>query len=275
MGDVPNDDSLTDDNDVDWVRLYVLAPNLWSDWLDDFEAEVDEGGPDPAVLARFVDRCYVAVRCLSDVHAQLPGLGLTLARFVELREAANAAEQRAVTKDSAPLAQHEREEDRRYLDRQRERRRPRTPGPLSDDLAGAIINLHLRGLDNERIACAFDIPDDWPALVIARTHLHAGAHAVVREHLAGKTVAQINKTTKVPPASVVRILGQIGDPPNGTVKRVDARARAATIVKLRENQGLTYKQIANKLGCSMDTVKNVLKRKRRPGYGSGGPRPAD
>lgn len=263
MGDSQRSDWPADD-DTDWVRLYFLSPNLWSDYLDEVEAHLEAGDATPADLARFIERCLRSARCLSDLHAKLPGLGLTLWRFGELREQAVAAEQAAADLDVAGIG----ENDTVFSQESRARRRPIEAGPLSAELARLIMNLGLRGLDDERIVCALDIHDSWPAIVRRRARLHPGAADVVAAHLRGRTLGQIAKETRVPASSALRILKLIGESPNGAGARVDARARARTIVKLRD-QGLQYKEIAVRVGCSMDTVRNALRRDRRHRYGGG------
>ena len=264
MGDSREPADWPDDDDTDWARLYILRPNLWSDYLEEVEAALEENRAGPADLARFIERCLNAVRCLSDVHAALPGLGLSLARYVELRETAMAAELEAVEADSAELAENETEFSKLY----RARRHPVEAGPLSRQLADLILNLHLRGLDDERLVCSLNIHPTWPAIVRRRSRLHPDTTSVVAAHLAGKTLGQIAKETGVPASSALRVLKLIGERPHGAATRVDARARARTIVKLRD-QGLAYKEIAARVGCSMDVVKNVLRRDRIHRYRSG------
>lgn len=263
MGD-SHDAGWPADDDTDWVRLYFLSPNLWSDYLDEVEAHLEAGDATPADLARFIERCLRSARCLSDLHAKLPGLGLTLWQFGELREQAMAAERAAAERDVAGIG----ENDTKWSQEYRARRHPVEAGPLSAELAALIMNLCLRGLDDERIVCALDIHHSWPAIVRRRTRLHSGAAAVVAAHLAGRTLGQIAKDTGVPASSALRILKLIGERPHGATKRVDARDRARTIVKLRD-RGVSYKEIATRVGCSMDVVKNVLRRDRRHRYAPG------
>lgn len=256
MGDTRDDNDSwppDDDADVDWATLYALRPNLWNDYLEELEAALDEGRASPGTLADFMERCLRTVKCLSDFHARLPGLRLSLAAFVDLREKALAAEAAAL-----------RHENDRSLRADRPARAHKD-GPLSPTLAAAIVNLHLRGLDEDRIICALGIHTAWPQAVLRRTHLHAGAHDVVREHLAGASLAQIEQRTGVPVSSALRVIRQIDEKPNGVGKRVDARARARDIVKLRR-RGLAYKEIAERLDCSLDTVRNALRRDAKRRY---------
>lgn len=236
-----------DDFDVDWTTLYALRPNLWNDYLEELEAAMDEGRASPASLADFMERCLHSVRCLSDVHARLPELGLSLAAFVDLREKALAAEQAALEFEKNRSLRADRPA------------RAHKDGPVSPAMARVIVNLHLRGLSGDRITCALGIHTGWPDAVLRRTRLHARARDVIREHLAGKSLARIAADTGVSPSSAIRIIGQIGEKPNGAGARVDARARARTIRKLRE-RGLSYKEIAERVGCSLDAVRNALRR---------------
>lgn len=263
MGD-PREPGWPDDDDTDWARLYVLRPNLWSDYLDEVESALEAERAKPADLVRFIERCLRAVRCLSDVHARLPGLGLDLARYVEFREKAMAAELAAVERIDGELG----ENTTQFSEEYRRRQHPVEAGPRSAELAALIISLSLRGLDDDRIVCALDIPDSWPAIVRRRIRLHPAAADVVAAHLAGKTLAQLAKTTGAPASTALRILKLIGEQPHGAASRVDARDRARTIVKLRDT-GMSYKEIAQKVGCTMDVVKNVLRRDRRHRYGRG------
>lgn len=249
LGSWPSDD----DSDVDWTTLYALRPNLWSDYLDELETALDEGRASSSTLVDFMERCLRSVRCLSDFHARLPGLGLSLAAFIDLREKALAAELVALGFENDLSLRADRPT------------RAHKDGPVSPKLAAAIVNLHLRGLDNERIICALGIHTAWPAAVLRRTRLHAGAHDVVREHLAGASLSQIAARTKVPASSALRVIRQIGEKPNGTGVRVDARARARSIVKLRQ-RGASYKEIAERLDCSLDTVRNALRRDAKRRY---------
>lgn len=270
MGD-SHDAGWPADDDVDWVRLYVLRPNLWYSLLKDLGRR-----PEPAAIARFVDNCVTSLRCLTDVHERLPEIGLTLGRFADLYEEAWKAQLVAVEHEERAVADDEDvvgwgDENRLKggrLDAGREGWRPELHDALAPEMRAAVVNLHLRGLDNDCIACALGIPEDWPAKIVARARLRAEARAVVRAHLDGRSLGAIEKATKVPPSSALRIIRQIGEVPNGAKHRVDAAARARTIVKLRD-RGLSYKEIATRVGCSMDVVKNVLRRDRRHRYAPG------
>lgn len=249
------------DDDIDWTRLYVLRPQLWHSLLGDLGRR-----PEPAAVARFIDRCIISIRCLTDVHARLPDIGLSLAGFVELREAAWHAQYSAVEHEERPVGDDETEPER--LTEKRAAWRPELEDALAPKMRAAVVNLHLRGLDDDSIACSLDLPPQWPASIISRARLNPKARDVVRHHLAGASLAGIAKATGVPATSAVRIIRQIGDTPNGARVRVDAADRARSIVKLR-GRGLTYKEIADRLDCSMDVVKNVLRRDRRHRYGRG------
>jgi DNA-binding CsgD family transcriptional regulator len=266
MGDLhPPVDWPDDDDNIDWVRLYALAPNLWYSYLADLRRR-----PDPASAARFFDRCYRSLRCLSDLHARLPEIGLSLADFAELHSRAWAAQFDARVEGNR--------HDRTVGDDETIPERLGTGGSgvdepnlrdiLADEMREAVINLHLRGLDDDRIACAMSIPREWPGFIVAKAGLHPDARAVVRSHLEGKSLGAIAKITSVPASSALRILRRIGEVPNGAKVRVDAAARARSIVKLRA-RGLTYKEIARRLDCSIDDVKNALRRDRRHRYGGG------
>lgn len=259
VGDPQEPAEWPDDDDIDWVRLYVQAPNLWYSYLTDLGRR-----PEPVALARFVERCVRSLRCLTDVHARLPDIGLTLAGFVALREEARDAQFAATAHEERPVADDETQPER--LTARRGGWRPDLNDALAPEMRAAIVNLHLRGLEDDRIACALDIPADWPEKIISRTRLQTAAQAVVRAHLDGKSLAGIHKATGVPPSTALRILRRIGEKPNGSGPRVDARDRARTIVKLR-SRGLTYKEIAERVGCDLDDVKNALRRDRRHRYG--------
>lgn len=261
MGDSVTSADWPDDDDIDWVRLYALAPNLWRSYLTDLERH-----PSPVEVARFTERCIRSVRCLADLHARLPEIGLSLAAFAELHERAwNAQFEARVEgdRDDAPLDDDETVRERRARSRADH---PDLADVLANEMREAVVNLHLRGLDDERIACAMDIPREWPAAIVAHAHLKPGTKDVVHAHLQGKSLGAIEKATGVPASSALRILRRIGETPNGAKERVDAAARARTIVKLRD-KGLSYKEIASRVGCSMDVVKNVLRRDRRHRYG--------
>lgn len=266
MGDPEQPDDWPDDDDIDWVRLYALAPNLWRSYLADLEER-----PSPAEVARFTDRCIRSVRCLTDLHARLPEIGLSLAAFAELHAQAWTAQFDARAGDDErdqPVADDETPEQRRRGSRHGDGwpDLPHLHDVLADEMREAVINLHLRGLDDNRIACAMDIPKEWPALIVAKAGLQPDARAVVRAHIEGKSLGAIAKTTGVPATTALRILRRIGEVPNGAKVRVDARARARTIVKLRA-RGLTYKEIVDRVGCDLDDVKNALRRDRRHRYG--------
>lgn len=249
------------DDTTDWVRLWTLSRDLYSAYLSEFSDLVESGRAEPADLVRFTERCVRSYRCLADLNASLPGLGLTIGQFIDLRDQAISAEQAELERHDRELAENDTEISARY----RERQHPTPTGPQSKALATLILNLWLRGLDDKQIGCALDIHDNWPRLVRDRIHTHPGSRAVVAAHLAGRTLGQIAKETGVPASSALRILKLIGEQPHGAAKRVNARARAHDIVKLRD-RGLTYKEIADRLGCSMDVVKNTLRRDRRHRY---------
>ena len=271
MGDSPDPPAgWPDDDDIDWVRLYALAPNLWRSYLTDLEEH-----PSPAALARFTERCIRSIRCLTDLHALLPEIGLSLAAFAELHTRAWNAQFQARADDDdredRPVADNE-----TMLERRSATRSVDWPDDLptnlrdvlADEMREAVINLHLRGLDHDQVACAMDVPREWPAFIVAKGGVHPAARAVVRGHLDGKSLGAIAKATKVPASTALRILRRIGEVPNGAKVRVDAKARARTIVKLRA-RGLTYKEIAARVGCDLDDVKNALRRDRRHRYGGG------
>lgn len=256
------------DDDIDWVRLYALAPNLWASYLADLEEH-----PSPAEVARFTDRCIHSIRCLTDLHAKLPELGLSLAAFADLHARAWAAQFDARVADDrrdAPVGDDQTADERRHgaghgggwpdL--------PSLHDALAEEMREAVIQLHLRGLDDGRIACAMDIPKEWPALIVARAGLTPRARDVVRAHIGGASLGAIAKQTGIPATTALRIIRRIGDAPNGAKTRVDAAARARTIVKLRD-RGLTYKEIAVRVGCDLDDVKNALRRDRRHRHGGG------
>jgi len=266
VGDSPDQPGgWPDDDDIDWVRLYALAPNLWRSYLTDLEER-----PSPAELARFTDRCIRSVRCLTDLHARLPEIGLSLAAFADLHarawdaqfdaRAEGSREDRAVGDDETVMERQSATRNAGWPDNLRD--------VLADEMREAVVNLHLRGLDHDRIACAMDIPKEWPALIVTSAGVSQDARAVVRLHLEGKSLGAIAKATKVPASTALRILRRIGEVPNGARVRVDAAARARTIVKLRA-RGLTYKEIATRVGCDLDDVKNALRRDRRHRYGGG------
>lgn len=268
MGETTSPADRPEDDDIDWVRLYALAPNLWRTYLGDLE-----DNPSAAELARFADRCIRSVRCLTDLHARLPEIGLTLAAFAELHERAWTAQYELRLADDhhdVPIGDEETKKERRGSTRCAEWPDPRSRlrDVLSEEMRDAVVNLHLRGLDDDRITCALDIPRDWPVLILADEKNLGAAEEVVRTHLDGRSLGQIAKVTGVPATTALRILRRIGEKPHGAAARVDARDRARTIVKLRA-KGLTYKEIARRVGCDLDDVKNALRRDRRHRYGEG------
>lgn len=262
-----------EDDDIDWVRLYVLRPGLYYSLLRELEER-----PEPTAVARFVEKCIVSLRCVRDFHDQLSRYGLTLARFADLYEKAWAAQLEAVEHEERPVddgddvvgwgGEHRLKGGR--LDAGRAGWRPDLNEALAPEMRSAIVNLHLRGVDDDRIACVLGVPSDWPAKVVGRARVHRSGREVVRLHLGGASLGQIAAQTGVPTASVARILRLIDEKPNGAARRVDARNRARTIVKLRD-RGLSYKQITERVGCSLDDVKNALRRDRRHRYGDRGP----
>lgn len=262
MGDFHQPD-WPDDNDIDWVRLYALAPNLWHSYLTDLEER-----PSPAEVARFADRCIRSVRCLTDLHARLPEIGLSLAAFAELHARAWNAQFEARVEGDAhdrAVAIDESAPERRGAGGEWSPDSPDLRDVLADEMREAVVHLHLRGLEDGRIACAMDIPKEWPALIVARAGLHPAAREVVRGQIEGKSLGAISKETGVPASTALRIIRRVGEVPNGAKVRVDAKARARTIVKLRD-RGLAYKEIAVRVGCDLDDVRNALRRDRQHRY---------
>jgi DNA-binding CsgD family transcriptional regulator len=251
-----------DDEPIDWVRLFMLSPATWFALLDELRRRQE-----PAAVAWFHDACEEAIRRLTDVHQHLPILGLTVSGLAGIYEKAWAAQNEAVEHDDRPLGETETSRERNS--NHRAGWRADLDAVLAQEMADAVVNLHLRGATDSHISTILLIPADWPARIVEAARLSPKAQAVVRAHLEGASLAGIAKATGVPATSALRILRQIDEAPHGAKERVDANARARAIVRLREREGLTYKEIADRLGCSMDTVKNVLRRKRRPRYGKG------
>lgn len=262
MGDPDTTADWPDEDPIDWVRLFMLSPATWFALLEELRRRQE-----PAAVAWFHDACEEALRRLTDVHQQLPVLGLTVSGLAGIYEKAWAAQNEAVDHDDRPLGETETSRERNSS--RRSGWRDDLDAVLAPAMADAVINLHLRGAADSHISTILLIPADWPAKIVGAARLSPKAQAVVRAHLEGGSLAGIAKATGVPATSALRILRQVGEVPHGARERVDAADRARAIVRLREREGLTYKEIADRLGCSMDTVKNVLRRKRRPRYGKG------
>jgi lambda repressor-like predicted transcriptional regulator len=264
MGDSQESADWPDDDNTDWVRLRMLSPALYSSYLREFQARLETGKATRADLLRFAERCLNSARCLDHFEAQLPGLGLTVWQFGELRDKAMVAERAATDRIDGELAEGKTVFGEKY----RIRQHPVEPGPRSRELAMLILSLSLRGLDDQRIACVLDVHDTWPAIVRRRIRIHPKAADAVAAHIAGASLGQVSARTGVPTATVRRILKLIGEQPHGAAKRVNARERARTIVRLRD-KGFSYKEISRRLDCSMDDVKNALRRDRRHRYREG------
>lgn len=262
MGDPDATTDWPDDEPVDWVRLFMLSPATWFALLEELRRR-----PEPAAVAWFHDACEEAVRRLTEVHQHLPVLGLTVSRLAAIYEKAWAAQHQAVEHDDRPLGETETERER--SSNHRVGWRAELDAVLALEMEDAVVNLHLRGATDAHISTILVIPADWPAKIVAHARLNPKAQTVVRAHLGGASLAGIAKATGVPATSALRILRQVDEAPHGAKERVDAAARARDIVRLREREGLSYKDIAQRLGCSMDTVKNVLRKNRRPRYGKG------
>lgn len=250
-----------DSQQVDWpeddpfVRLFILSRRDWDRLLDELRCRSE-----PAAVAWFHDTCEARVLALT---RRLAETGLTVPGYIELCEKAWEGQLEAIAYDERLQADHETAEERTSSHRPGWRQDLR--GILADSMRDAVVNLHLRGWDDEEIAAGLNLPEDWPKKIVSRVRLRPKARAVVRAHLAGGSMTTISKATDVSATTVIRILCQIGDVPRGSKERVDAAARARTIVKLRD-RGLSYKEIAARVGCSMDVVKNVLRRDRRHRY---------
>lgn len=240
----------------DWV--YWVTPQRFRELLD----EVREH-PEPGGLPRIVDQIR-RDRC--ELTRALERLGLTRGRWFEMWDEAWAAEREARAAAEAPIP-----DTQTGIEALSHRPDPDADAafPLSDGMRRLIVELHLRGLELGRIDAWGNLPAGTAAKVTGKA-VRPGAADVVRLHFEGRPIGEIAATTGVPVTTAERILASVGEVSVGSRKRTDARARARTIVKLAES-GMAYKEIARRVDCSMDTVKNALRRDRRQRYGGKGP----
>lgn len=85
--------------------------------------------------------------------------------------------------------------------------------------------------------------------------------AVCGAHMAGWSVRQIVLTTGVPRATVYRWVRQYLEEEPRTHSRAETGRRKETVVSLW-NEGLSERQIAERLGVPLHTVKNDKRRAR-------------
>lgn len=217
---------------VDWADLYALRPRLWSELV----AEVD--WKNSASVMRFAERAHEIVACLTDVHHRLPGLGLTLAQLVELRQRAWEAEDAASASWTGEL----------HLYR-----------ALAPAMRGAIVNLSVRGLESDRIACALEVHPAWVDDALAGLELADRDRAVLRSHLAGRSLPEIIRETLTPETTVVRVIHRfLGEEPR-TNRRADAAERKLKAWRWHQ-QGVPVAEIAERLGVPKETAKKLVQR---------------
>lgn len=248
----------------DWVRLHLISPRLYDKIL------AEKLGPHstPADIPDMADRMKAAMRQVDEkISAVLSRVGLSLGKLIDLRDEAWAAEDAAIEADGAPVGEDQ--TPRHWRDRHKEWD-PSYDRPRSRKMVAAIVELYLRGLAPGEIDCILSLPPGWVAATLKSKRIPPGGREVVQAHLAGMSVAEISRVTGVPQSSATRILGGIRETTRGAEQRRTARERAQTIVRLAE-KGLTYRQISERLGCSLDIVKNTLRRDRRHRYGGRGP----
>lgn len=221
--------------EIDFADLFALRPRLWSELV----AEVN--WTDPASVRRFAERAREVVACLTDVHHRLPGLGLTLAQLVELRQKAWLAEDAASTAHAAGKGDF------------------RPAAPLAPAMRRAIVNLWVRGLEPERIQCALSVHPAWVAATLEGVALGDDERAVIRAHLDGLTLPEVTRRTLVPKTTAARWIERwLGEEPR-TNRRTDSHARAERAWRMRQ-QGRALADIAAELDMSEDAVKKAIRR---------------
>jgi hypothetical protein len=241
-----------------WIALRLVFPHLWEAWAADLGG-IEAVARDPRRMARFNAECFASLRHALDFRAKLPGLGLSLAQAVGIIEEALEDENGATDELEAPTGVEE------AVDADRPSapmRFARNRYPASEAMRAAVLNFWVRGLPEACIDYVLSLEAGTAARIVRQHPPHPGARKVAAAHFEGHPVSEVARRTGVPGSSVVRILGSIGEGGSGTL-REDVRRRTATIRRLRDKEGLSYKEISRRLSVSMDTVRNATRRDRR------------
>jgi hypothetical protein len=128
----------------------------------------------------------------------------------------------------------------------------------------AAVELFLRGWLEPEIDQAFGFPHGATAQVLEESRIHPKARDIVAAHLEGDPPSRISRDVSVGMAAIYDVLGSIGEEPH----RVRDLAKSADInraVKRRYEEGWSYRQTAEHLGITEQSVRQRIQYMRRKG----------
>lgn len=218
--------------------VYSYSPRLYA------ALQADAHLTDHASLLRWRDELVAVAAVITDEHQRLPQRGLTLPRLVELV-------QRAWEAEDAETA-HRWGGEGRLLE------------ALSPAMRRLIVNLHLRGFDEDRIRWIVNVDPAWVTHALATAGLDEVDYAVCAAHLAGKSQSKIAAETGTPRTTVARIIGsRLGE--RARTRSPEALAQRRREVRRLKAAGRTVTEICKLTGLPKQTVLYDLDKKGRRG----------
>jgi DNA-binding CsgD family transcriptional regulator len=219
----------------------------------------DERGGVAAVLAHpdllldLLASMVVAHDRIVDGLAALPRLGLTTGQAIDLLEPAILDERAAVEAWTRFPEGLEGGVDRTGTPWCRTE-------PFAQTCRAAVRILNIRDLEPDEIdRLLFDYrPYPVAGPYLERHPVHPKARDVFHAHRDGWTISRIQADLGIPDSTVEDILDQIGETPNRGERarqQESARSRHKTVVRLREKEGLTNREIADKLQITENQVR--------------------
>lgn len=241
-----------------WTR--ILDHPAWKS-LTDERGGIDTVLTRPDLLLDLLGAMVVAHDRIVEGLQTLPRLGLTIGQAVDLIEPAIVDERAAVEAWARAPETVESGVDRTGAPWCRRE-------PFTQSSRTAIRVLTIRGLEPEEIdRLLFDYraePVSGPYL--ERQPVHPKARDVFRAHCAGLTPARMEADLDIPDSTAEDILHQIDATPNRGERarqQASARDRHRTVVRLREREGKTNREIATKLGITENQVRKHFVREAR------------
>lgn len=242
----------------DWTRIFNHP--AWKS-LTEERGGVEVVLAHPDVLLDLLGAMVVTHDRIVEGLQALPRLGLTTGQAIDLVEPALIDERVAVEAWTRAPDATESGVDRTGVPWCRRE-------PFTQTSRAAVRTLRIRGLEPEEIdRLLFDYrPYPVAGPYLERHPLHPKAREVFLAHRDGWTPARMQRDLDVPDSSAEDILRSIGEMPNRGERarqQVSARDRHRTVVRLREREGLTNKEIAVRLGITENQVRKHFVREAK------------